>query len=1327
MPEADKKHGCPRFLQLQGQIKKPGRAAREAAGKGLKGQGESYVRRHEKASTAGSTKRQAKGLGRFLRGAAATRGPSSSAAGSSAPALKRLALPLAVLAVLVFAASAGATKTHLFKEAFGSAAQPSFSGARGIAVDQSSGDVLVMDAGGTPSIKRYNPDGTAANFSGLGTNAIDGKGNGECATVPADCDQTPQNGLGFASANESQIAVDNSGTATDGDIYVTQSSPNAINIFSSQGKYLGQLTGAGATNFSEACGVAVDPTGALYVGDYGSGIHKFVPAANPPLNADNTANFSSTTNPCTLAAGAGSSVGFLFAAQYSGPISKLDSGTGEVKYTVSTDANTTVSVDPGSGHVYAATSGGRVKEFDASGAASATSVSSFTLSGGNVQGVAARASGGDVYVSRTGSSSNLEVFAGALATIPEVTTGSATEIAQTAATLNGTVNPDGALLSECKFEYGTTSAYGQSQACDLTPAEIGTGTSPVAVKADISGLTLGATYHFRLIAKNPEESSNGEDQTFKTLSPPAIAGQWAGGVTYTEASLSAQINPEGFATTYKFEWGPTTAYGNSSTQSGVGSDKANHTVSAFLSALQPASTYHYRVIATNSIGTSEGPDHLFTTYAHLPANTDCPNQEFRTGPAATLPDCRGYEMVSPVDKNGGEIRTAPSLGSATATAFTQASQDGEKITYSSLFSFGDEPSGHYSNQYLASRGADGWITHGINPPQSLTVFNPIFVPFIEFNPYFQYFNEDLSSGWFEDFNKAPLMPDAQAGYMNFYRRDNTDGSLETITVNPPLTPTPNTLGYGAVEAAEIQGVSRDGAHTVFAARAKFTPDASAEEPRGISRQLYDFSGGELHLVSILPDGTASAAESNSLGVRNSGFYRDGQTPSRHNTVSADGSRIFWTAADATDHGRIYVRLDGATTIPVSAANAEWWNASTDGSKALYSEGSLFGGKASLKEFDVDSETTTTITDEAYGVAGASEDLSYIYFASNEALDTGASAGEPNLYLYHEGAVSFIATLAVSDVDVVRAEPVYHAARVTPDGRHIAFQSTRSLSGYDNTDALSGKPAMEAYIYDADGEQLSCPSCNPSGARPVGQPLRKAFTVIDELEGFKSEFSRWAAAWLTTEEESSYSSHVLSDDGNRLFFNAFDALVPEDTNGAQDVYEWEAQGSGDCQKPGGCLSLISTGQSPKSSAFMDASPNGSDVFFETAASIDPQDPGGIDIYDARIGGGFPTPSQPTPCIGDACQSPPAAPNDPTPASAGFKGAGDLKPRHDCSSAAKRAAKLSRAAKQLRSEAGKAASGAQAKRLRRSAERLERKAKGIGKSAARCRRSHRGAGR
>jgi hypothetical protein len=256
-------------------------------------------------------------------------------------------LCLALLAALAMSASpASARKLHLFKEVFGSAAQPKDQ-TFALTVDQSSGDILVMRVGlGSPTaIKRYNPDGTPHNFSALGTNAIDGKEGP---------DETPQAGLSFGGSTESQIAVDNSGTATDGNIYVTQGFPNLINIFSSSGAYLGQLTAAGATSFSEACGVAVDSSGAVYVGDYTSGIHKFVPSANPPINTDHVATFTTTTQPCTLAAGTGPTAGFLFPARYQGAISKIDSSTGELKYTVSPTQYLTVAVavDPGTGHVY---------------------------------------------------------------------------------------------------------------------------------------------------------------------------------------------------------------------------------------------------------------------------------------------------------------------------------------------------------------------------------------------------------------------------------------------------------------------------------------------------------------------------------------------------------------------------------------------------------------------------------------------------------------------------------------------------------------------------------------------------------------------------------------------------------------------------------------------------------------------------------------------------------------------------------------------------------------------------------------------------------------
>jgi hypothetical protein len=223
-------------------------------------------------------------------------------------------------------------------------------------------------------------------------------------------------------------------------------------------------------------------------------------------------------------------------------------------------------------------------------------------------------------------------------------------------------------------------------------------------------------------------------------------------------------------------------------------------------------------------------------------------------------------------------------------------------------------------------------------------------------------------------------------------------------------------------------------------------------------------------------------------------------------------------------------------------------------------------------------------------------------------------------------------------------------------------SRGSLTGYDNTDAASGEADQEVFLYDstanAGAGELRCVSCNPSGARPLGRAL-----AVKGLEGL------WAAARIPTWQSQLHGSRVLSEDGQRLYFNSFEGLVSHDTNGQEDVYQWEAPGSGDCtqespsfiESSGGCLSLISSGESPNGSELVDIGANGDDVFFKTSAGLVPQDSGLIDVYDARVDGGFPPPEEPQgPCEGEACAPPAAAPNDPTPASAGFRGAGNPAP-------------------------------------------------------------------
>jgi Divergent InlB B-repeat domain len=104
---------------------------------------------------------------------------------------------------------------------------------------------------------------------------------------------------------------------------------------------------------------------------------------------------------------------------------------------------------------------------------------------------------------------------------PAVTTGGASSATQTGATVSGTVNPNGANVSDCHFQYGTTTAYGSVAACGASP---GAGTSAAGVSAALSGLAAGTTYHYRLVATNGGGTTNGADATFSTSSPAAPSG-----------------------------------------------------------------------------------------------------------------------------------------------------------------------------------------------------------------------------------------------------------------------------------------------------------------------------------------------------------------------------------------------------------------------------------------------------------------------------------------------------------------------------------------------------------------------------------------------------------------------------------------------------------------------------------------------------------------------------------------------------------------------------------------------------------------------------------
>jgi hypothetical protein len=303
----------------------------------------------------------------------------------------RLIVPLGLLVCigLILPGSALALRAHPFLETFGSAEQPSLLEPEGMAVDQATGDLLVIDREAR-TVSRYNADGTPADFSALGTNVVDGAGG---------ADKTPQGHFVFGGPGEVQIAVDNSGGAADGDIYLTQAGAKVIDIFGAEGSYLGQLTGSSEGSFTEPCGVAVDPAGNVYVGDFGGSIHKFEPAANPPVNGDNVANFP-FAHACAVAAGGGPTDGFIFAAHFGEAAAKLDSTTGEEKYEFGAESTATLAVNRADGHVFTAQNM-EVREFDASGASSATELSS-TQRFSETTGLAIDETSGNPFVTHVG-------------------------------------------------------------------------------------------------------------------------------------------------------------------------------------------------------------------------------------------------------------------------------------------------------------------------------------------------------------------------------------------------------------------------------------------------------------------------------------------------------------------------------------------------------------------------------------------------------------------------------------------------------------------------------------------------------------------------------------------------------------------------------------------------------------------------------------------------------------------------------------------------------------------------------------------------------------
>ena len=900
--------------------------------------------------------------------------------------------------------------------------------------------------------------------------------------------------------------------------------------------------------------------------------------------------------------------------------------------------------------------------------------SAVDLGAGNtpesVQAVAMGLNAATEYLFRLVASNNFGTTASSISTLftkPAVNVAitTATSLTPLSAVLNGLINPEGAAVTDCRFEYVTLAAFESegfasavSKPCSNAGA-IGEESTAVPVEASATGLLPNTVYLFRLVAESSFGSTSSGEERFETLGPPTLESLEALNITTSSALIEATLNPHGQPTTLQVEYvtqaqfemgGYAEAVIVPVPPKDVGASVGVVTASQGLPDLTAGIGYHFRVVLENPAGAPlVSGDQTFSTFPL---------------PQANLPDGRVYEKVTPAFKIGEPFAPEPSElidgrsgsggcdsecipGASFESTALQAAADGDSIAYQG--SPIDPSATTPFDEYQGIRSGTGWSTQSLHPS--------IFVPVPPFG--FLAFSSDLHRGIV--YGSGALSPETPISggkaYADLYL-------WEQGRLTPLVTASPPQRGAGANNVNGFQlayggansgtGESSAFSHVVFAANDSLTPStdfAPVAPTVGPSNgsgsgcrledacNLYEWSDGELRLVNVLPGNTEAADGPVVVGSRLS----EEEAPNVEHAISDDGSRIFWSDGA----GNVYVRINGQETKKIEdPGHGRYLDASVDGSQVLLGDGCLYSvALASCEDL-------TGGHGGLEGVLGASDDLSRIYFVDTAVLDEtanqygdSAEEGAPNLYLWSGGVASYIATLLPSDNNNGSATSPKgfgpwrqyvgrRTARVTPNGEFAVFMSRADLTGYNNSPrgsgACRGEDCYEVFEYRAASNSLICPSCNPSGQRPLGESV---LSIMHDTQ------ARPRATIYPP-------MNLPINENGRLFFESQDALTAGDQNGrAQDIYEWEPKGAGDCKVQSGCVSLISSGSAEEDSFFMASTPSGNDVYFITRQALLPSDRDALlDIYDARVGGGI-SESVKTDCSeggGESCKGPVSPP-------------------------------------------------------------------------------------
>jgi sugar lactone lactonase YvrE len=633
------------------------------------------------------------------------------------------------LAISVATASAeqryGPLGGHIGEAGPGGSGNGEFSTPNGVAIEQASGDVYVVDTGNN-RVEKFEASGVyLSQFNG--------------ATTPAGSFSSP-----------TAVAVDQ----TTGDVYVVDSGNNVVDKFTPSGEYLCEQSGKergcqatpiGPSTFSTPIGVAVDPTNEdVYVSDKENKIVDVFTAGG-----SDAAQFEPGYRPWSLAVDANHNV--YVAGAGAEQVTEYTTLGGESirSYTANNVANgvivRTVGVDPSADDVFIGAEpeaeGYELFEFNAAGQPLPSPgqngfgsgfMSSF---GVGSPGIAVNSTTHTVYAADP-SSNVVDMFS--LVTVPDPTTGNATNIKATSATLEGLVNAHTTSGAEYFFQYGTSPTYGS----ETGHTAVGEGEAEQAL-ANVANLEPGTTYHYRLDATNATGLVNtGGDRTFTTAPlPPEVTAIEPSDVTIDSVIFHGEVNPGSGATAYHFEYGLTESYGQTLPNIGIGAGNAPVSVEQAPSAnLTPNHTYHYRLVAINSGGEAKSLDQTFRTLSNGSLPTTPP--VLTTGPATAVTQTEAT-ITGILFSEGLPTSYVLELGAAAGSYETRvfgnlAGEPGGATPTATFTNLQPGTTYHYrlvaSNAAGTSEGPDRTFTTVLPAPSIAIPPAPLMVPFVEPSP-----------------------------------------------------------------------------------------------------------------------------------------------------------------------------------------------------------------------------------------------------------------------------------------------------------------------------------------------------------------------------------------------------------------------------------------------------------------------------------------------------------------------------------------------------------------------------------------------------------------